>query len=31
MEFIEKNEPSLPSDVDWGDLTFVDVEIPNCY
>ncbi len=31
MEFIEKNEPSLPSDVDWGDLTFVDVEIPDYY
>jgi len=31
MEFIEKNEPSLPSDIDWGDLTFVDVEIPTYY
>jgi len=31
MEFIEKNEPSLPSDVDWGDVTFVDVENPASY
>ncbi len=31
MEFIEKNEPSLPSDIDWGDLIFVDVEKPTYY
>ncbi len=31
MEFIEKNEPSLPSDVDWGDVTFVDVENTASY
>jgi len=29
MEFIEDNEPSLPSDIDPSDVTLVDVKIPN--
>ena len=31
MEFVEKNKPSLPSDVDWSDLVFVDVRTPAPY
>ena len=31
MEFVEENKPSLPSDVDWGDLVFVDVRTPAPY
>ena len=26
MEFVEENKPSLPADVDWGELVFLDVE-----
>ncbi len=26
IEFVEDHEPSLPSDVDWSDVTIVDVQ-----
>ncbi len=29
MEYMEENEGSLPSDVDWGDVTVVDIEKPS--
>ena len=31
MEYIEENEESLPSEVDWGDVTVVEIENTNCY
>jgi hypothetical protein len=29
MEYVEGNEASLPSDVDWRDVTLVDIATPN--
>ncbi len=29
MEYLEGNEDSLPSDVDWNDVTLVDIDKPD--
>ncbi len=31
MEYVDANTPSLPSEVDWGDVTVVDMDRPNCF
>ena len=32
MEFLEDRKDSLPSDVNWSDVTVVDIdETPSCY
>lgn len=31
MEFVEENEAGLPSDIEWGDMVFVDLEKPVAY
>jgi hypothetical protein len=28
MQFVEENQTSLPTDVEWGDLVFVEVATP---
>jgi len=29
MEYLDENKHALPSDVDWGDVTMVDIGKPN--
>lgn len=31
MEYVEENKPSLPSELEWGDVTMVDIDEPNRY
>ena len=31
MGYVEENKSSLPSEVDWGDVTMVDIDEPNRY
>jgi hypothetical protein len=28
MDFVNDNKSALPTDVDWGDVTYVDIEKP---
>ena len=31
MEFVEEHESRLPSDIEWDDMVFVDLEKPAAY
>ena len=31
MEYVDTNKSALPSEVDWGDVTMVDIDKPSCY